>query len=122
MRAIFSGFVSFLVLLFWVGEDWLWLFNGLFQLGLFIFLGKLTFSCSFFLSALFNSVRPLIIGAAFMLSIFLRWMLRLIFQVDMEATFPIVGTYYGIPYTLLCTTVIYFLILLFFNRGRISTC
>lgn len=125
MRAIFSGismFVALLVLLFWAEEDWLWLFNVLFQFGLFIILGKLVFSCAFFLSALFNSGPPIVMGGAFMLSIFFRGMLRLLFHLDMEAAFPIVGACHGIPYTLLYAAVVYFLILLLFNRGRVSTC
>ena len=125
MRTVLSGistFVSFLILVFWAGEDWLWLSELLFQLALFIILGKIIFSCAFFLSALFNSGRPLLIGGAFMSSVFLRWMLWLLFHFDIEAVFPIIGAYHGIPYTLLCAALVYFLILLLFNRGHVSTC
>lgn len=125
MRAVFSGIsmlVSFLVLLFWAGEDCRWLSEVLYQLALFILLGKITFSCAFFLSALFNSGRPLLMGGAFLSSVFIRWMLWLLFRFELETIFPIIGTCHGIPYTVLCAALVYFLILLLFNRGRVSTC
>ena len=122
MRAVFSGIsilVSFLVLLFWAGEDCLWLSEVLYQLALFILLGKITFSCAFFLSALFNSGRPLLMGGAFLSSVFIRWMLWLLFRFKLETIFPIIGACHGIPYTVLCAALVYFLL---FNRGRVSTC
>lgn len=125
MRAVFSGIsmlVSFWVLLFWAGEDGLWLLEVFFQLILFIILSKIIFSYAFFLSALFNSGRPLLIGGAFMSSVFIRWMLWLLFRFEVETVFPILGTCHGIPYTFLCAALVYFLILLFINRGRLLPC
>lgn len=125
MRTVFSGistFASFVILLFWAGEEWLWRSEVLFQLALFIILGKIVFSCALFLSALFNSGRPLLMGGAFMSSVFLRWMLWLLFCFDIEAVLPIIGACHGLPYTLLCAALVYFLTLPFFKREHVSRC
>lgn len=125
MKAIFSGIsmlISFLAFIFWAGEDGLWLLDMLFQTSLFVILGRLVFSCTFFLAVFFRSERPLIMGAAFMISIFFRWMLRMALHFDVGDVFPLVRAFHGIPYTILCSLVSYVALSLFWHRQQGTLC
>ena len=110
MHAIFSGLsrvVLFLGVVFWLGDEWVWLLDFLLQFFLFCLLGKFVLIPAFYLSAAFKSARIFCFGIAFMLSILIRWMVMLLFDFRVGEVFPVVESWYGIPYTILCAWIVY---------------
>ena len=110
MHALFSGLrmlFVFLIAVFCLGNEWMWLLDFVFQLVLFCLLGKIVLVSAFFLAGALHSWRIFCFALAFMLSIFIRWMVRLFLDFRVEAAFPFVARGYGIPYTLICAVLVY---------------
>ena len=110
MRAVFSGLSTVMLLLgavFWLGDEWMWLLGFLFQLFLFCLLGKIVLVSAFFLATAFRSARVLCFGIALMGSVFIRWMVILIFDFRVDEVLPVVECWHGIPYTMLCARLVY---------------
>lgn len=110
MRAVFSGLSTIMLLLgavFWLGDEWMWLLGFLLQSFLFCLLGKLVLVSAFFLATSFRSVRVLCFGIALMGSVVIRWIAMLIFDFRVDKAFPVVESWYGIPYTILCAWIVY---------------
>ena len=110
MRAIFSGLsmVFFLfAVVFWLGDDWKPFLDFLLQLFLFCLLGKIVLVPSLLLAAALDSWRILCFAIALMVSVFIRWMIALFLGIRVGEAFPIVECWYGIPYTLFCTFIVY---------------
>ena len=110
MRAVFSGLsmvMLFLGAVFWLGDEWVWLLRLFLQSFLFYLLGKLVLVSAFFLATAFRSARILCFGIALMISVFIRWIAILIFDFRVDKVFPVVECWHGIPYTILCTWLVY---------------
>ena len=110
MRAVFSGLSTVMLLLgavFWLGDEWMWLLGFLLQSFLFCLLGKLVLVSAFFLTTAFRSARVLCFGIALMGSVFIRWMVILIFDFRVDEVLPVVECWHGIPYTMLCAWLVY---------------
>ena len=110
MRAVFSGLSTVMLLLgavFWLGDEWVWLLRFFLQSFLFYLLGKLVLVSAFFLATAFRSARVLCFGIALMGSVFIRWMVILIFDFRVDEVLPVVECWHGIPYTMLCAWLVY---------------
>ena len=110
MRAVFSELSTvmlFLGAVFWLGDEWVWLLRFFLQSFLFYLLGKLVLVSAFFLATAFRSARVLCFGIALMVSVFIRWMVMLIFDFRVDKVLPVVECWYGIPYTILCAWLVY---------------
>lgn len=110
MRAILSGLsmgILFLGAVFWLGDEWMRLMDFLLQLFLFCLLGKFILVPAYFLATAFRSARILFFGISFMVSVFIRWMVILLFDFRVDKAFPTVECWHGIPYTILCAWLVY---------------
>ena len=110
MRAVFSGLsmvMLFLGAVFWLGDEWVWLLRLFLQSFLFYLLGKLVLVSAFFLATAFRSARVLCFGIVLMVSVFIRWMVMLIFDFRVDKVLPVVECWHGIPYTILCAWLVY---------------
>lgn len=110
MRAVFSGLsmvMLFLGTVFWLGDEWVWLLRLFLQSFLFYLLGKLVLVSAFFLATAFRSARVLCFGIVLMVSVFIRWMVMLIFDFRVDKVLPVVECWHGIPYTILCAWIVY---------------
>lgn len=109
-----GGIVLFICGIFWLGEHpgVLAVLDFLFQLFLFCLLGKIVLVPAFYLGVLLKDWRIVLFGFSFMFSVFIRWMIVLLFDFRIGQTCPIVEYGYGIPYSLACAVVVY---LVFWN-------
>ena len=110
MSAVFSGLgaiMLFLGVAFWLGDEWIWILDFLFQIVAFYWLARILFLPLCLFAVASNSARVLRFGVAFMTSVFIRWMIMLCFHVKVGQSFPIVESWYGIPYTLFCAWLVY---------------
>ena len=110
MRAVISGLSTvmlFLGAVFWLGDEWVWLLRLFLQSFLFYLLGKLVLVSAFFLATAFRSARVLCFGIVLMVSVFIRWMVMLIFDFRVDKVLPVVECWHGIPYTILCAWLVY---------------
>ena len=110
MRAVFSGLstvILFLWVVFWLGDEWMWLLDFLLQLFLFCLLGKIVLVPAFYLGVLLKDWRIVLFGLSLMVSVFIRWMIVLLFDFRIGKTFPVVEYGYGIPYSLACAFAFY---------------
>lgn len=107
-----GGIVLCLCGIFWLGEHpgVLAVLDFLFQLFLFCLLGKIVLVPSFYLGVLLKDWRIVLFGFSFMFSIFIRWMIVLLFDFQIGKTFPVIGYGYGIPYSLACAAVVYLIL------------
>ena len=104
-----GGIVLFICGIFWLGEHpgVLAVLDFLFQLFLFCLLGKIVLVPAFYLGVLLKDWRIVLFGFSFMFSVFIRWMIVLLFDFQIGKVFPVVEYGYGIPYSLACAVVVY---------------
>lgn len=107
-----GGIVLFISGIFWLGEHpgALAVLDFLFQLFLFYLLGKIALVPAFYFSILLKDWRIMLFGFSFMLSVLIRWMIVLLFDLRIGKSFPVVEYGYGIPYSLACAAVVYLIL------------
>ena len=107
-----GGIVLFICGIFWLGEHpgVLAVLDFLFQLFLFCLLGKIVLIPAFYLGVLLKDWRIVLFGFSFMFSVFIRWMIVLLFDFLIGTVFPVVEYGYGIPYSLACALVVYLIL------------
>lgn len=101
--------VLFLVSVFWLAKhpEWVPFVDFVFQFFLFCLLGKIVLVPTFWLGVVLKNWHIPLFGFSLMVSVFIRWMLVLVFDFKVANTFQIVETWYGIPYSLACAAVIH---------------
>ena len=104
-----GGIVLFICGIFWLGEHpgVLAVLDFLFQLFLFCLMGKIVLVPACYLGVLLKDWRIVLFGFSFMFSVFIRWMIVLLFDFRIGKVFPVVEYGYGIPYSLACAVVVY---------------
>ena len=103
-----GGIVLFICGIFWLGEHpgVLAVLDFLFQL----FLNPQYLYDTFYLGVLLKDWRIVLFGFSFMFSVFIRWMIVLLFDFRIGTVFPVVEYGYGIPYSLACALVVYLIL------------
>lgn len=106
--------VLFLVGVFWLAKhpEWVPFVDFVFQFFLFCLLGKIVLVPTVWLGVVLKNWHIPLFGFSFMFSVFIRWMLVLLFEFRIGTVFPVVEYGYGIPYSLACAVVVY---LVFWN-------
>ena len=106
--------VLFLVSVFWLAKhpEWVPFVDFVFQFFLFCLLGKIVLVPTVWLGVVLKNWHIPLFGFSFMFSVFIRWMLVLLFDFRIGTVFPVVEYGYGIPYSLACAVVVY---LVFWN-------
>ncbi len=91
--------VLFLVSVFWLAKhpEWVPFVDFVFQFFLFCLLGKIVLVPTFWLGVVLKNWHIPLFGFSLMVSVFIRWMLVLVFDFKVANTFQIVETWYGIP-------------------------
>lgn len=86
-----GGIVLFICGIFWLGEHpgFLAVLDFLFQLFLFCLLGKIVLVPAFYLGVLLKDWRIVLFGFSFMFSVFIRWMIVLLFDFRIGKVFPV---------------------------------
>ena len=110
-----GGIVLFICGIFWLGEhpgvhaEGHEALNGIGR-ALFCLLGKIVLIPAFYLGVLLKDWRIVLFGFSFMFSVFIRWMIVLLFDFRIGTVFPVVEYGYGIPYSLACALVVYLIL------------
>lgn len=113
MRGLLSALFLIICGAIWLvwHPGWQPFFDFVFQLILFIILGKLVLVPTFYLSALLKNGKIFLFGISIMLSVFIRWMIALLTSFRVAKHFPVVEYGWGIPYSLVCAAVVFIILL-----------